>query len=831
MNFKSVLCVATMLAAAGVAQAFPDYTLYPADGASFSSAQNLANFNVTFNGANVVVADGAEASLISDQGDEAYSTNFMYFMGALLINFDSSEIVANGQWVLNIPAGSFTANDEPNPEISAVYTLADPNLGVGEYPQITLESISPADGTPLHVWGGEDFEVKIKTSDDDAVNYIAWSLYDVTDGVEKYKVNGNDSRYDFNRYLHHDDIWADGLFIAVASETKLILDHTYRLDLRFCGIGYDDEHNQSPTPQQIQLSTELQTSVYYKGLVPPQEYAEAKYEDIDPNPETYDIDDPNLAMFTVTYTAPAKPVEFNYSLGGGLGTAPAGTYAPFEGMELVDGLCTKWTFTFDPSIIADRTGTISTNIQSMDNDGRFVRGNGEDMDFDDVNYNIIWNCNCGAPELTSVEPIAFSTVESLSSITLSNDKDGRALPMQYSYNTAEKMRIITRQGEEVRVLENSESLIYSDDNTQATWSFEPITANGNYVLIVPKYFFAIGEEFEGASSNLTTFEYIVDNGETPSDVVYDITPVEVAPASGSNVAAINDIVLTFADATFYPMNGSAPQIQLYAKEGPGATLLQSIDFYNESQFSMNDDWNPTVYTIHFEEVIADGEYEVVIPQGLFCDIEYDESEGKSGHANAEIVLNYTIGSTSVPSKADFSILPVSVTPADNTTVAEISTVTVEFGEVVFPMQYFEGLAVTFAEGVLYKVSDEGEEEISSVEPVDNPAAVWFNPMIYDFHFKVVTDNGQYKVVIPKGTFGDDPFLGSDGEEGKANAEIILYYAIGETVGVDAIVAGDSVINVYDINGVQILKNANVEAAKELKSGLYIINGKKVMIRR
>ena len=37
------------------------------------------------------------------------------------------------------------------------------------------------------------------------------------------------------------------------------------------------------------------------------------------------------------------------------------------------------------------------------------------------------------------------------------------------------------------------------------------------------------------------------------------------------------------------------------------------------------------------------------------------------------------------------------------------------------------------------------------------------------------------------------------------------------------------VDVYTINGVSVLRNADAAAVKALKKGLYIINGKKVVI--
>ena len=148
MNIKSLLCTAALLSVCGVTYAFPSYTLYPADGSTLDSNLSLGNFNLTFGSSDeIVVSDGAEASLENEeQGDFISSTRvgtFPRMGGVLIVNFDSDEIVVNGTWNLEIPAGTFTVNGEENPVIRASYDLNDRNLNISEYPQIELVSIDP----------------------------------------------------------------------------------------------------------------------------------------------------------------------------------------------------------------------------------------------------------------------------------------------------------------------------------------------------------------------------------------------------------------------------------------------------------------------------------------------------------------------------------------------------------------------------------------------------------------------------------------------------------------------------------------------------------------
>lgn len=657
MNIKSLLSTAALLSVCGVAYAFPDYTLYPVDGSTLDSNQSLGNFNLTFGSSDeIVVSDGAMAILENEeQGDEIYSTRVSTFAGMgglLIVNFDSDEIEVNGTWNLEIPAGTFTVNGEENPVIQASYSLNDRNLNVSEYPQIELVSIDPAEGSKIPVWGGEDFtRLYLKTTDDDAVNYIEWTLYDVTkgeeEGVREYIRQGNDNRYDPNRYVgNNDDLWADGLFCAIGGDTKLLLDHKYMLTLRFCGIGYDIETNQYPSSFQIQQSTELFTQVYYYGAIPAQEYSPYTLEDITPDPETYEITNPDLGHFDVTYSGPVKPVKFVYPVMTSV-VAPAGTYEAVDPDE--DGYATKWTFTFDKSVLEAALGSIFVTISAMDANGLYVRGN-SGMDFDDIDYAMEWNCNCGADVLTSVDPVDGSFVEELYTITVSNEK-GKV--MNISYLTAEPVQIVSKGREVVRELGEP---VRSEDGTSMTWNFEPIMEPGAYTLMIPKSYFNVGEEFESTTVNATQFTYYIDQPQT-GELVYDVIPTVVTPADNATVEDLSVIVLDFANVTFADYEALA---YVYRVDDADDVLVTEADIRDNVN---SDYWNPTIYDVILKNPVTElGTYKVVIPAESLGDEEWLETMYSTpvGHTNPEIVLVYNVGSVGVDSVLNSSDETVTV---------------------------------------------------------------------------------------------------------------------------------------------------------------------------
>ena len=867
MNYKSLLCAATLLAASGIAQAFPTYEFSPTNSEPITSLTTASTLKLVFawdfewDYSLTVVNPTAAVFMNNETGNEVKSDNIYMEGSSLFMHFDSEKIAeyGDGVWTLAIPAGTFTVSttedtaaseilvNEPNPAITTDYTLnisgSAPEETPVVYPQIEFLGADPADGAKLISWGdgSEDdmMTVKLYTSDDASVNSITWKLYDATNGDE-YVRQGEDNRYDWNRYGGSmDDQWANGLFIAVGGETPLVEGHTYRVDLTFYALGNDPAIMDGVNPQEKAKSVICNASVSYEGLTKAEEYSSVTYLSVSPDPENYVIDSPEFAVFDIQFSGLVKPEQFNYNAGVGL-QLPAGEFEPYEGTEVVDGYAARWTFKFSESLVESATGTISAYVTAKDQDGSYVKGN-SDIDFGDYYYNMVWECNCGAPDLICISPTPYTDVESLSSITISNDKEGRTLVMALSYTAKSGAEIRDRDGGIIRELGEPE---FNEAQTTATWTFEPITENGAYVLMIPEHYFAIGEEFEGSVSNAESFLFYVNNGSTESaEVVYDYVPASVTPGEWDEMDVLERVDVVYGRDDILAIMEDYDAL-LYKETVNLETYQMERELVATAKVEEYPDWTGCFYT--FEPAITTaGSYVLVIPEGAYGDEEYYGTvwdEVKKGIASKKIELHYTIYGQNIqpenPEPASFDVKAVSITPSNMAYMQEISTVTVEFSDVVYPFQTMgdniasgDDVVTTLAMATLYKITGNGYESLESVAPTDNVNSNYKNPTIYDFNFSPVSETGMYRVVIPQGILGDDAYLGSNGETGVANEEIVIEYVVGPAVGIESIMDGADTINVYDANGVQILKDANVEAAKDLKSGLYIINGKKVMIRR
>ena len=72
----------------------------------------------------------------------------------------------------------------------------------------------------------------------------------------------------------------------------------------------------------------------------------------------------------------------------------------------------------------------------------------------------------------------------------------------------------------------------------------------------------------------------------------------------------------------------------------------------------------------------------------------------------------------------------------------------------------------------------------------------------------------------------DPMFGT----GSANAELTYEFTVGEGDGVSSVSVDESKVTVYTLNGVKVLDNADRESLRTLKKGIYIVNGKKTVVK-
>lgn len=180
----------------------------------------------------------------------------------------------------------------------------------------------------------------------------------------------------------------------------------------------------------------------------------------------------------------------------------------------------------------------------------------------------------------------------------------------------------------------------------------------------------------------------------------------------------------------------------------------------------------------------------------------------------------------------FLKLPVpapTVTPEDNTTVGELATVTLSWkdsplylswvwedeGSTPFTLTINDGTPIDITENV--EIESEIDDSYGFEIPVSSKLVITFDP--------AYRTDGTYVIYVPANYVEVEDY----GYE--CNEAITLTYIVSEKVNVGSLVAPEEGSwKVYTINGILVLDTDDEGALATLPSGLYIINGKKVIVR-
>ena len=91
---------------------------------------------------------------------------------------------------------------------------------------------------------------------------------------------------------------------------------------------------------------------------------------------------------------------------------------------------------------------------------------------------------------------------------------------------------------------------------------------------------------------------------------------------------------------------------------------------------------------------------------------------------------------------------------------------------------------------------------------------------------ITCKSGEFEFAVPAGAF----IIMADGKQ-YVNGELYTTY-VNTTTGIANVVAAeDGKYVVYNVNGVLVLSTENAADLNLLEGGLYIVNGKKVLVRK
>ena len=295
-----------------------------------------------------------------------------------------------------------------------------------------------------------------------------------------------------------------------------------------------------------------------------------------------------------------------------------------------------------------------------------------------------------------------------------------------------------------------------------------------------------------------TYTYKVkESGE-----VLEGLPISISPASGSTVKELQVITFEFSTADY-------PNTMSYDGDKKPVLYNEAGEEVAVGNYGYADAATYMSLYVSFEEAItAEGTYKLVIPEGGMCEYAWGIENPRICPA---MELTYTVGNAELQ-----YTVTASPAPGSEIAVEDLNQFTVTFGDV----QKID-FSTEAWHGYVLRVDEKG----NTLE--EFPATC---DMISDVAYTVTMDRaateaGIYRLVIPEAAV---IVLDNAGVSGPNKEETFDYNVI--TVGIEDILNDATSFEVYTINGVRVLRNASAEDVKLLDKGIYIINGRKVIIR-
>lgn len=287
------------------------------------------------------------------------------------------------------------------------------------------------------------------------------------------------------------------------------------------------------------------------------------------------------------------------------------------------------------------------------------------------------------------------------------------------------------------------------------------------------------------------------------------------PTSGSVVEDLSTITISFPNykgINVLDANEYVGGIVLENTTTGVSYVLAGADLADRSE-------NGTSYTLHFasevagdvEPITLPGNYELSIKDGVFYYGDDIETAEKLPAMSAKYVIDGT---------------PIVLSPASGETLEEIEVINVNF----ITDQDVEFAGIKDPRAILLTNVETEEVYTLAGDPVqvgrtENEGITYMMRFVAEGEDEaaIIRTAGTYVLTINEGAF-------LIGEEHSPALEA-TYIVVDTTTGVSEVLGEEaSEYNVYTVNGVQVLKNADKNAVNALPAGLYIINGKKVIVK-
>lgn len=656
------------------------------------------------------------------------------------------------------------------------------NVKTSDEFKVTL--LEPAETTLAQLGGGQ--LIKVSTTQTDKVGYLFYVLTNKATG-EVLK-----SRTELKKNID------DNTFSAEMPSAIITLDEGVNYAMAFS--AWPSEKDWRNNENKIGEDT-----VTFTGTTPVFKFSPVKYVSIAPDPETHVIESVDDNKLTVTFDGQVKLTAATaYISLGANGNENFAAITPVGDNTSEDkSLSNVWELTIDKSFLKSQATAIQVVMFPRDADDLLVEGNEGEGQYSKLTF--YYDCVAGTPDI-EITPGTGTVYGSLFAFDVQHTKSsgmegtGVSTSGLVSINKA----VLTKDGVEVAKVVSAENYFPDDASMDANPSRvkivldREITEPGDYVLSFPYQYFLYGSQMFAISSKAENISYTI--AAIPDAVTKDLTPVTIDPANESTVDSIQAIKLTFdREITINPSFQYAVRINNKAEKKQVFGYL-TIDKADPKTVIVNAD----------NKIKEDGNYNILIPAGAVGDATYGEAY-TAGHCNDILNYFYTVGEETPVVTEN-----VTVDPADGSTVTSLKKFILTWPD--------ETEVNDTGEGDNLVIYDSNNNEVASIGGGGINAGEGWNQIEVEFKTEI-TAPGTYTLSIPAKRFA----LGANWD--RFSAAHTFTYTIGDPSCINGIAADASGrYNVYNVAGVRVMSTTDKASLKSLKSGLYIVNGKKIAVK-
>ena len=432
-----------------------------------------------------------------------------------------------------------------------------------------------------------------------------------------------------------------------------------------------------------------------------------------------------------------------------------------------------------PNDVINSYHNFVVSLLVKDANGLVVKGNNGEKDGSYISVYV--DAKFNLPEVTMVDPAPDATVEKISTI-----KFGYADGIQPSWfdniTILDKTRnVVAKSVDVTSVIPEGEEGNWDYIVKEVVVSFNnEITENGTYTVVVPEGMFNLdlsAQGFNTKNNREATFNITVDNGDNPMPSIN----VSIDPVPGE-VASLKNFDLIFNDANEAGWGDGFPTLTY-----PDGTVVK---IKNQD---IGTAWNELTLSLD-EEITAPGEYILTLPA---ASVNLDGTPTDKDYS-----FTYTIA------EADNEKYTITPEVGNVTSLQTIDVIFDSHSEISFGIG---NPSLTDAAGNSYTVNEGWGPDWDILN--------WATFTIAE----EITAEGTYTLISSAGHINY--------EDGSSNVKDIKFtWTIGNATAISNIFAAEGNVEIYNANG-QLVKRGDASAIKTLAPNkMYIINGKKVIIK-